>query len=84
MFVYFQLFVYFQRVQVRRGGLRQEVHPLQPAGAAQEVGARSVRVMIRADRKSQVGQGLGFCRADFLSSLAYESTEQKPQHCLTS
>ena len=26
----------------------------------------------RADRKSQVSQYLGFCTADFLSSLAYE------------
>ena len=26
----------------------------------------------------------GFCTADFLSLLAYESAEQKPKHCLTS
>ena len=25
----------------------------------------------------------GFCTADFWSSLAYESAEQKPKHCLT-
>ena len=39
----------------------------------------------RADRKShaQVRQCLGFCRADFWSSLAYASAEQKPKHCLT-
>ena len=37
----------------------------------------------RADRKSQVSQCLGFCTADFWSSLAYESAEQKPKHCLT-
>ena len=36
-----------------------------------------------ADRKSQVRHCLGFCTADFLSSLAYESAEQKPKHCLT-
>ena len=39
--------------------------------------------MSRADRKSQVRQSLGFCAADFWSSLAYESAEQKPKHCLT-
>ena len=26
---------------------------------------------------------LGFCIADFLSSLAYDSAEQKPKYCLT-
>ena len=25
----------------------------------------------------------GFCTADFWSSFAYESAEQKPKHCLT-
>ena len=39
--------------------------------------------MIRADKKSQVRQYLGFGTADFWSSLAYESAEQKPKHCLT-
>ena len=37
----------------------------------------------RADRKSQVRQCLGFCTAAIWSSLAYESAEQKPKHCLT-
>ena len=37
--------------------------------------------IIRADRKSQVRQCLGFYTADFWSSLAYESAEQKPKHC---
>ena len=37
----------------------------------------------RTDRKSQVKQCLGFSTADFLSSLTYESAEQKPEHCLT-
>ena len=32
----------------------------------------------------ELRQCLGFCAAtDFLSSLAYESAEQKPKHCLT-
>ena len=39
--------------------------------------------MIRADRKSQVRQCLGLCTADFWSSFAYESAEEKPKHCLT-
>ena len=39
--------------------------------------------MGRADRKSQVGQCLCFCTADFWSSLAYESTKQKHKHCLS-
>ena len=33
----------------------------------------------RADRKSQFRQCLGFCTADFMSLLAYESAKQKPQ-----
>ena len=37
----------------------------------------------RADRKSQVRQCSGFCTADFLSSLAYQSAEQNPKHYLT-
>ena len=37
----------------------------------------------RAERKSQVRQCLVFCTADFWFSLAYESAEQKPKHCLT-
>ena len=40
-------------------------------------------IMTRADRKSQVRQCLDFCTADFQSSLACESAEQKPKHCLT-
>ena len=35
--------------------------------------------MLRADRKSQVRQCLGFCIAEFLSSLSYETTKQKPR-----
>ena len=38
----------------------------------------------RADRKPQVRQCLGFSTADFLSSLPYESAEQKPKHFQTS
>ena len=34
-------------------------------------------VSARADKKSQVRQCLSFCTADFLSSFAYESAEQK-------
>ena len=41
------------------------------------------QLMNKADRTSQVRQCLGFCTADFLSLLAYESAEQKPKHCLT-
>ena len=41
------------------------------------------RLINRADRKSQVRQCLDFCLADFLSSMAYESAERKPKHCLT-
>ena len=37
----------------------------------------------RTVRKSQVNQCFGFCAADFLSLLAYESAEKKPKHCLT-
>ena len=44
---------------------------------------RLFSVANRTDRKSQVKQCLGFSTADFLSSLAYESAEQKPEHCLT-
>ena len=40
-------------------------------------------VINRAHRKSQVMQCLGFCTANFWSSLAYASAEQKPKHCLT-
>ena len=40
--------------------------------------------MTRSDRKSQVRKCLGFCTADFGSSLAYESAKQKPKHCLIS
>ena len=39
--------------------------------------------IIRADGKSQVRQCLGFCAADFLSLLTYESAEEKPKHCQT-
>ena len=46
-------------------------------------GIESNRLMSRADRKSQVSQCLGFCRADFWSLLAYKSAKQKPEHCLT-
>ena len=42
-----------------------------------------VRSVTRGDRKSQIKQCLGFCTADFWSSLTYESAEQKPKHCLT-
>ena len=41
------------------------------------------RVRISVIRNPGVRQFLGFCTADFLSSLAYESAEQKPKHCLT-
>ena len=37
----------------------------------------------RGIRNPGVRQCLGFCTADFWSSLAYESAEQKPKHCLT-
>ena len=37
----------------------------------------------RGIRNPGVKQCLGFCTADFWSSLAYESAEQKPKHCLT-
>ena len=40
-------------------------------------------MMVVADRKSQVWQCLGFCTADFWSSLASESAAQKPKYCLT-
>ena len=40
-------------------------------------------VIAIADMKSRVRQCLGFCTADFLSLLAYETGEQKPKHCLT-
>ena len=39
-------------------------------------------VTIRGIRNPGVGQCLGFCTADLWSSLAYESAEQKPKHCL--
>ena len=38
---------------------------------------------IRADWKSQVRDCLDFCTAEFLSLFAYESAEQKPNHCPT-
>ena len=37
----------------------------------------------RGIRNPGVRQCLGFCTADFLFSLAYESADQKPKHCLT-
>ena len=40
--------------------------------------------MIRADGKSQVRQCLSLSTADFWSSLAYDTAEEKPKHCLTS
>ena len=40
-------------------------------------------IISRGDRKSQVRQCLDFCTADSWSSLAYESAEQKPKHCLS-
>jgi len=39
-------------------------------------------LMVMLDEKSQVKQCLGFCTADFWSSLVYESAE-KPKHCIT-
>ena len=59
-------------------------HRQEGAGGAlrQEWQGRAVvsLLMSRADRKSQC---LGLSTADFLSSLAYESAEQKPKHCQT-
>ena len=40
-------------------------------------------IIIRCSEKSQNRQCLGFCTADFCTSFAYESAEQKPKHCLT-
>ena len=40
-------------------------------------------LMFRDIKNPGVRQCLGFCIADFWSSLAYESAEQKPNHCLT-
>ena len=37
----------------------------------------------RGIRNPGVRQCLGFCTAVFLSSLAYESADKKPKHCLT-
>ena len=34
-------------------------------------------------RSLKLGQCLGFCKANFSSSLAYESAVHKPKHCLT-
>ena len=39
-------------------------------------------VIFRAERKSQIRQCMGFCKADILSSMANESAEQKPKPCL--
>ena len=44
---------------------------------------RQLLVVIRGIRNPGVRQCLGFCTADFWSSLAYESAVQKPKHCLT-
>ena len=62
------------------GGARRRSHP----GSSLRGQQTAVNVMDRAVRKSQVRQCLGFCTADFGSSLVYESAEQKPKHCLTS
>ena len=40
-------------------------------------------VMARGISNPEVRQCFGFGTADFSSSLAYESAEQKPKHCLT-
>ena len=48
-----------------------------------EVEDKRDQVMNRADGKSQVRQCLGFRTADFGSSLAYESAEEKPKHYQT-
>ena len=45
-------------------------------------GTKITSLISGADRKSQVGQCLDFCTADFWSLLAFESAEQKPKHCL--
>ena len=42
-----------------------------------------LRIMSRGIRNPGVGKCLGFCTTDLWSSLAYESAEQKPKHCLT-
>ena len=47
------------------------------------VGLCEIAKSFEADRKSQARQCLGFFTAYFWSSLAYESAEQKPKHCLT-
>ena len=44
---------------------------------------RQSRVISRGIRNPGVRQSLGLCTADFWSSLAYESVEQKPKHSLT-
>ena len=40
-------------------------------------------IICRGIRSPGVRQCWGFCTSDFWSSLAFESTEQKPKHCLT-
>ena len=52
-----------------------------PCPARQSIETRWV--IYRGIRNPGVRQCLGFCPADFWSSLAYESDEQKPKHCLT-
>ena len=39
--------------------------------------------LVTSIRNPGVKQCLGFCAADFWTSLAYKSAEQKPKHCLT-
>ena len=43
---------------------------------ARKMGFSAFSLSVRADRKSQVRQCLGVCKADFWSSLVYESAEQ--------
>ena len=48
-----------------------------------QTSSRENVLMCRADRKSHFRHCLCFCTTDCWSSLAYESAEQKPKHCLT-
>ena len=65
------------------GTIRRSRRDRRGRPTSSSLASRSWFVIARGIRNPGVRQCLGFCSGDFWSSLAYESAEQKPKHCLT-